>query len=77
MVSLISRGVGSLFVYLLFVFLSLLMVLPMGSLEVIGGCGKALFPFLFVLVMEACSRMLDKAVLERRLLGFNAGAIAW
>ena len=39
-VFLISGGDGFPFVYLLFVFLSLLMVLPMGFLEVLGGCGK-------------------------------------
>ena len=31
-------------------------------------------PLLFVLVMEAISRMLDKAVHEGRLSGFNVGA---
>ena len=34
--------------------------------------GDPLSPFLFILVMEAFSRMLDKAVLEGRLSGFNA-----
>ena len=33
-------------------------------------------PLLFVLVMEAVSKMLDKAVHEGRLLGFNVGASA-
>ena len=36
--------------------------------------GDPLSPFLFILVMEAFSRMLDKAVLQGRLSGFNAGA---
>ena len=35
--------------------------------------GDPLSPLLFVLVMEAIGKMLDKAVLEGRLLGFNVG----
>ena len=38
--------------------------------------GDPLFPLLFVLVMEAIGKMLDKAVLEGRLLGFNVGVSA-
>ena len=34
--------------------------------------GDPLSSFLFILVIEAFSRMLDKAVLEGRLSGFNA-----
>ena len=36
--------------------------------------GDPLSPFLFILVMEAFSRMLDKAALQGRLSGFNAGS---
>ena len=36
--------------------------------------GNPLSPLLFVLVMEAVGRMLDKAVHEGRLSGFNVGA---
>ena len=67
MAVLICGGNGFHFVYQRFVFLSLLMVLPMGFLGVQGGCGKVI---LCVLVMEAVGRMLDKAVHEGRLLGF-------
>ena len=38
--------------------------------------GNPLSPLLFVLVMEAVGRMLDKAVHEGRLSGFNVGASA-
>ena len=38
--------------------------------------GNPLSPLLFVLVMEAIGRMLDKAVHEGRLSGFNVGAFA-
>ena len=36
--------------------------------------GNPLSPLLFVLVMEAIGRMLDKVVHEGRLSGFNVGA---
>ena len=35
--------------------------------------GDPLFPLLFILVMEAIGRMLDKAVHEGRMLGFSVG----
>ena len=35
--------------------------------------GDPLSPFLFVLVMEALGRMLDKAIHEGRMLGFSVG----
>ena len=37
--------------------------------------GDPLFPLLFVLVMDAHGRMLDKAVLEGRLSGFSVGIL--
>ena len=60
---LISGGGKFCFVYQRFIFLSLLMVLPMVPLS----------SLLFVLVMEAVGRMLDKAVHEGRLSGFHEG----
>ena len=38
--------------------------------------GDPLSPLLFVLVMEAIGKMLDNAVLEGRLSGFNVGVSA-
>ena len=38
--------------------------------------GNPLSPLLFVLVMEAIGKMLDKAILEGRLSGFNVGVSA-
>ena len=75
---LISGGDGFLFVYQRLFFLSLLMVLPMGFFGSSRGLGQCnpLSPLLFVLVMEAVGKMLDKTVHEGCLLGFSVGVSA-